>query len=512
MALSPQIEGNREAIGGLNPKLFWENFAALNEHPRDSMHETPALDAIKDWAKMSGFDCKQDKVGNLCVHVPASEGVTAPPVIIQAHIDMVCVKTPESKHDFSKDPIELIKEKDYIKAKDTSLGADNLLGVAAAMAVAEDKTAIHPEMQILITIDEESDFTGAINLDVKTLGLTGRQLINLDTEFPSTLITASAAYCDIVGKLPCERESLQGNEGEYYELKLSGFTGGHSGLDIDKGRGSANMCLIRILQKLSEKGVKIISINGTGKSNSISPFASAEIFVPSHVNVYEINSFLEGEKIEFRRTLKDENDCPNENIKIELTKLDKDVIQNVGAITSEPKGKIFTALKNIPEGVIERSHAKETLGSPESSSNTGFIRVGNDAELKICARSYGDEETERIATGIVRALTEVGFIVELLSKGGSWVGDPNSLLSRTVLQTFERLDGDSGKVERVHGTLEISGIIERLKMALGGDFDAVSFGTTILDQHSTSERVPTADVERFYNHLCGVLEKLATQQ
>lgn len=519
MIMQPGEPSNQTAIKGLTPEAVWQYFAAMNEFPRDSQKEGPALEALKKWAGDMGFDCKEDGVGNLCIHIPASEGVEAPAVIFQGHIDMVCAKTPESTHDFDKDPIELQKDEDFMKAKDTSLGADNLAGLAAVMALASDPNVKHPKIEFVITRDEETDFTGAIGFDPKALGLTGKQLINVDTESLGVLISASAGYRDVFGKASCEREEIlsENPNGTYYEIKLTGLAGGHSGVDIHRNRGNANIILVRILESLSKKGIRIISVHGGQKANGLASNAEAVVFIPNEVDIEEIKEDLQAEKDVLQETLKDKDNNLNKGIDIELTEITLNpeetaqIKRDLRTISDATRDRLFAVSREVPDGIIRMSDIIPE--AVQTSSNLGAMKVDDDIDLGFCVRSFDDPEMEKAASRIRDVLERRGFTARLGSMGEGWQGNPASELSQIAMDSFRAVSGRDAKVEAVHGTLEIGPIVAKTKKALdGAEIDAVSIGTTILDQHSPNERLHIKDMGIFYRQLCHMMEALAERR
>ncbi len=529
MAMQPQEASNQAAIEGLTPQAVWQYFAAMNEYPRDSLKEKPALEALKKWSADMGFDCKEDGVGNLCIHIPASEGAEeAPAVIFQGHIDMVCAKTPESTHDFDKDPIELQRDGEYMKAKDTSLGADNLAGLAAVMALASDPSVKHPKLEFVVTVDEENDFTGAVGFDPKALGLTGKQLINVDTESLGVLISASAGYTEFSGKMACEREEYLSEEqsGTYHEIKLIGLAGGHSGVDINRNRGNANLVLTRILESLSAKGIKIISIHGGQKKSGLTANAESVIWIPSNVKIEDIAADLQAEELRLQQTLNNKDDKPNTDIHLELNTLDQEVMRDVRAISANTRDQLFAVSREVPDGIMKMSDV--IPGAVHTSTNLGSMRVGpkkekdlkdgeqnsDEVDLGFCVRSFDDSEMGSVASDIRATLERKGFATRHESMGEGWQGNPNSPLSRTAMESFRAVSGRDAKIEAVHGTLEIGPIVAKTRRALGEgtEIDAVSVGTTILDQHSPNERLHIEHMEIFYRQLCHMMEALAAQK
>ncbi len=514
--LRPRFNDNIKAIEGLNPQSLWRIFAGINEQPRDSKKEVKALNAIKEWADDFGFKCNEDGVGNLCIHVPANGSEIAAPILIQNHIDMVCVKKPDSLHDFENDPILLRRDGDTLTAKDTSLGADNLIGLSAIMAISEDPEAIHPEMHLLITRDEEGDFTGASGIDLNVLKITGiTSVLNLDTESQSTLTSASAGYRDLEAVRHVQREAINENSGIFYELRLSGLAGGHSGTETGLDRGNANLALAQILERLTALGVEFITFYGGEASNSLSSSAKAHIFVPKNVDLAVIHSILDQELAKLKSKLKDSVGQPNEGIQLEIALSESEIIRAMGGLAKKYREDFFAVLRNVPDGVLERNQAPLTLGQTESSINLGTMEVnGTRARLLYCARSYDDAKTDSIVAEAESTLKTKGFETKITGSGSSWVGDPDSRLSRAILSSFEAVDGHSGKVERVHGGLELGVIVEKIRTSLGehgqsAKIESASFGVDVQDQHTFNERVSISKVEVFYRHLQEVLKRLA---
>ncbi len=292
---------SKDAIKGLQPELLWESFYGISQVPRPSKKEELIREHVRGFAKKHGLEFSEDETGNIVISVPATEGYeNSETVVIQGHVDMVCEKNKGTKHNFDTDPIELIREGDWIKANGTTLGSDNGIGVAAGMALALDKDAVHGPLELLCTVDEETGLTGANNLQPGFVK--GKILLNLDSEEDGTFYVGCAGGQDTIGYLKPQFEEIEGNY-RAYELMITGLKGGHSGLDIKAGRANAIKLLARLLNKLQGIDFKIGRISGGSLRNAIPREAEVLLFLQNNdLEKFKerINEFCQHALLEFR--------------------------------------------------------------------------------------------------------------------------------------------------------------------------------------------------------------------
>lgn len=493
---------DNSAIYGLEPARVWEEFANLNRYPRRSKKEVVMLH-FEEWAAHHGFVFKRDAVGNLCIHIPGSPGYEhLEPVCLQGHADMVCVKDPQEDHDFSSDPIILQREGDFIRAKTrTTLGADDGIGVAAAMAIATDPQAIHPPLEILITVNEEDGMTGAANLDPIALGMRSRRILNLDEEDEGSVCVSSAGMTWIDVALPYTLEANLA-EGVAYDLVLTGLPGGHSGVLIHEDRGNSIREMAEFLDFLhsGEESVhaSIIHINGGEARNSIPKSTVARIIVSSEND--GLNKF-ERKRKKWEERLQEK--WSEARVLVE-TLSPPEVGSPVLAQIMNFRLPLLSTLRTLPNGVERMSQIVPNL--VETSSNIGRIETVVDegkVKFQISVRSLKDSEMKRLKGWIIERCA--GYEVAVTREMTPWDQDPDSPLVQAVVRSYEAVSGKKAHIRAVHAGLETGYLVVRLTAALGGLVEAVAFGPNVLNAHEPEERVSISSVDIFYKQLKTVL-------
>ncbi len=478
-------------IDGLTPPLVWKYFAELARIPRCSKHEAAAAKYVVDTAKRLGLAAKQDKVGNVVVKKPASAGrAHQKSVCLQGHLDMVCEKNAGTKHDFAKDPIELVRHGDVMMANGTTLGADNGVAVATHLAIMADTSLEHGPLEFLFTIDEETGLTGAQNLQPGFVE--SRTLLNLDSEEEGALYVGCAGGQDTVGTWKVEADpapaTLTG-----LELTVSGLKGGHSGLEIDKGRGNALKILNRVVIALDGLGGRLASINGGNKRNAIPREGRALVFVPKA-------------KVEAARALVAEWEGV---LKAELATVEPDL-----TVTAAPVKKRASVLKKkyqrqitqviaaLPHGVTKMS--ADIPGLVETSTNVAVVATqGKKVTLATSQRSSVASEIEEIAQ-TVRTIFEMGGAdVDQGSGYPGWKPDMASPVLKLAKDTYKALSGKTPEVKAVHAGLECGIIGEKYP-----GMDMVSFGPTLEGVHSPDEKIYIDTVPKFFDFLMGILKNV----
>jgi len=338
----------KEAIQGLEPTLLWEHFYQISQIPRCSRHEEKVREYVIDVARRNNFEYKIDAAGNVVIKKPATPGLEDKPVVVlQGHLDMVCEKNKETEHDFSSDPIKLKREGEWLRAEGTTLGSDNGIGVAAALAVLESNAIKHGPIECLFTIDEETGLTGATEL--ATDMLEGRILLNMDSEEDGAIYIGCAGGKDTELLLKLETEPVPKGF-EAVEIKLTGLTGGHSGLNIHEGRGNAIKLLNRFLWKtLPQVGGRLANFEGGSKHNAIPREASAIVFLPveNKKNLHQLAA-------EYENIFKNELKSIDPNVKLTVSESGFNAPEKM--FTSQLHNKLLNLLYTIPHGVISMSH------------------------------------------------------------------------------------------------------------------------------------------------------------
>lgn len=480
-----------------SPKYLWQIFDALRQIPRPSGREEKVGAWILAWAQDHGLETKTDAVGNICIHVPASPGYEdAPVVCIQNHKDMVCVQEPGRNFDFDNEAIELKRDGRWLKAVGTTLGADNGVGLAAAMAVAIDPQVQHGPLEILVTTEEETTFKGAFGLDAAALGMRATHLLNLDGEEFGDVYIGSAGMQALSAELNLSY-SEQEPDWQCFEIDLTGLPGGHSGAEIHENRGNAILSLIAMIDQL-EAEFKLVSIDGGQAKNAIPPNAKAVISVANTVKPTSIYRKLENtpaykelkaDHLRMQLVVKKLNDC------------------EAMPMSAVSQTAVIASLLDVPDGLV--SMHKEIPNLVETSTNLGVIRT-RDGQVytEFAVRSAINTEMQTVAEAIRQIMEQNGFRVEGTKSVPAWEGDPESALVKLAVDAFREITGQPGKPMAIHAGLEVGPISERLEAALGHKIEAAAFGPDIVNPHSPDEAVDIETVELFYEQLKVVLKKL----
>ncbi len=481
-----------DAIQGLTPPLVWKYFAELSKVPRCSKHEQAAGRFVLDTAKKLGLDAKQDKAGNVVIRKPASAGRdSAPSVCLQGHLDMVCEKNNDVVHDFSKDPIELVRKGNFLMANGTTLGADNGVAVATNLAIAEDKSLEHGPLELLFTIDEETGLTGANNLQPGFLQ--SKILMNLDSEEEGALYVGCAGGKDTTGTWTVEFEAAPATM-TGIDLKVTGLRGGHSGLEIDKGRGNALKIINRVIVALGDLGARLAKINGGNKRNAIPREAEALLFVPKS-------------KLSDAKALVEKW---NDTLRAELKTVEPD-LQVTAAESKTRKGSVLKkkyqkqitqVIGALPHGVIKMS--ADIPGLVETSTNVAVINTtGKKIVLATSQRSSVASEIMEIAD-TVRTIFELGGADVQQGDGyPGWKPDMDSRILKLAVRTYEQLYHKTPETKAVHAGLECGIIGEKYP-----GMDMVSFGPTLEGVHSPDEKIYIDTVPKFWTFLTTILKNV----
>lgn len=484
---------SQQAIEGLKPELIWKRFYELTQIPRPSKKEGKVLEYLRKFAKDNQIEMKEDKVGNIVMFLPATKGYeNTPKVVLQGHVDMVCEKNKGTEHDFENDPLKIRRDGDWIRATGTTLGADNGIGVAAALAVVHDETVVHGPVEILCTIDEETGMTGVNNLEPGFIS--GKILLNMDSEEDGTFYVGCAGGQDTIGYLPLEFVST-GSGKTAFELMVTGLSGGHSGLDIHRGRGNAIKLLARLLNDLKSCGIEIAELKGGSLRNAIPREAEAVILIdPSVENSVKnkIAGFIEKALLEYKVT------DPGLAVKFEKAATMPEQVMS---------GKTFNSVMNLiyamPHGVMAMSPDIE--GLVESSTNLAVVAT-EKGKLRVATSQRSSIESAK--KNIVQAVKSVFELVgaEITEGDGypGWQPNMDSELLKISKEVSKNLFGKEPEIKAIHAGLE-TGLLGAKYPGL----DMISFGPTIMDAHSPDERVNIPDVEKFYNLLKGILAKIA---
>lgn len=471
----------------------WELFRQVSAIPRCSKNEGPISEWLKSFAKSRNLACRDDAVGNTVIELPATKGYeSSPAIVLQSHVDMVCEKTLESKHDFSKDPIEIIERDGWVYADGTTLGADNGLGVSLALALA-DKKIPHPRLELLFTVDEETGLIGANGLEQGFI--TGKYLINLDGEDESLIVgCAGGEQTEITMKL----DWLDAPEGlECFPLKVSGLYGGHSGVDIDKRRANAIKLLAKTLQTLLDKSrfIGICSIDAGQAANAIPRDAQAVLLIaPSSVG--EIKKAI----AEMESSFKKEFSATDPNLKIEL----KEATLRPAVSISNQQSEIIHLLLALPTGVYRMSDEFE--GTVETSNNLArveTVREDNILRITTMQRSFKTSAIDELTGKITEIAKQAGAEVKTYGRYPGWEPDTNTILFKKYTEAYVKLHGRTPPTRVVHAGLEPAVIKQKFP-----DIEAISVGPTIENPHSPQERLNIASVDAAWKFLLELIPAL----
>jgi dipeptidase D len=479
-------------IRELHPKELWNHFADLSAVPRGSRKEERASRFAADFGQRLGLETSVDELGNVLIRKPASPGhEKRPPLVLQGHLDMVHQKNSETVFDFDREGIRARVEGDWVKAEGTTLGADNGIGVAAAMAVLANKNLPHPPLEVLLTIDEEMGMTGANGLQPGWLK--GRRLLNLDSEDDTELTIGCAGGLDILvrGSAPTVSAPPKHN---FFEVSLAGLTGGHSGIDIHRGRGNANKLMNRLLMAaVNQVGAHICWIDGGGLRNVIPRESKAVVAVPQ-----EGVALFAGLVESHRDLYSEEYRLTDPHLRLEScpVKAETEVMEEGF------QSRLLAALYTVLSGIYRMSPA--VPGLVQTSNNLARVLV-RDGQLRVdcLTRSSVDTEKRDLAIGI-RALFEmIGAQVQFEGEYTGWDPNPDSELVRKMTKLYRDVFGEEPKVLACHAGVEC-GIIG----ASHPGMEMISFGPNIRGAHSPDERVQISSVQRFWSFLTSALEKL----
>lgn len=476
----------------LKPENVWKHFYELTQIPRPTGHTKAVEKYVVDFAKGLNLDVKQDKVGNVLITKPSSKGMeNAPTVILQSHLDMVPQKNSDVQHDFLKDPIETVIDGNIVKAKSTTLGADNGIGAAAILAVMEDDSLVHGKIEGLFTIDEEEGMVGAFGLEPGFL--TGSILLNLDTEEEGELCIGCAGGID--ENVSWQYKDVEAPAGDVaVKVSLKGLKGGHSGGEIHLGRANANKLMFRFLKEaVRSLDARLASVEGGSLRNAIPREAFAVLTVlPENADalmdlVDDYNDLYceEFAEIETNLTLKAE--------KVDLPKT---------VLPEEIQDDVINAVVACPNGVI--SMLQSFPGIVESSTNIASVKSGEGkVEIKFLTRSSSESKKEALDSMIESVFSLADAKVEAVNGYPGWQPNAHSKVLEVMKSLFVSQFGREPQVQVVHAGLEC-GII----LGSTPGLDIVSFGPTIMNPHSPDEFVEIDTVERFYHYLTAILSEL----
>ena len=478
-------------IKNLKPECIWRNFYKLTQVPRPSGHLEKIQQFLLDFGKEAGVETFKDPAGNIVMRKPATAGYeNKKGVILQAHMDMVPQKTPESTHNFETDPIQPWIDGEWVKAKGTTLGADNGLGVAAIMAIMEDKTLKHGPIDALITADEETGMYGANDLPEGELQ--GDILMNLDSEHWGKFVIGSAGGIDITATLDYKEVETDAEDAAV-RLTVKNLRGGHSGLEIHEGRGNANKLMVQMVREaIEELDARLAVWHGGNMRNAI-PFKAETILTLPKENIAAMKELAE----DWKETFNDEFKLIEpQGIEVIVEEVETPKTE----IPVEIQDNIVDAIYACHDGVIRFIPAYPNV--VETSSNLAIIDIeGGKASIKILARSSREDMKDYVVKTLESCFSMAGMKVETAGSYGGWDPNPDSEILHLLLKEYKELFGEDGIIQVDHAGLECSVILGKYPW-----LDVVSLGPTMKSPHTTTERALIATVEPFWTLLKKTLE------
>lgn len=479
-------------IKNLKPECIWRNFDALTQVPRPSGHLEKVQQFLLDFAKNTGVEAFKDEAGNIVIRKPATPGMeNRKTVILQAHMDMVPQKEKTSTHNFETDPIQTYIDGEWVRAKGTTLGADDGLGVAAIMAVMEAKDLKHGPIEALITADEETGMYGANGLPGGELE--GEILLNLDTEQEGELIIGSAGGVDITATLDYQ-EAESDKTDAAVKITIKGLKGGHSGLEICEGRGNANKMMVRIVREaIAEDEACLASWHGGNMRNAIPREAEVVLTLPKE-NVEDLKAII----AEYKETFNNEY----KGIESDIEVVAEDVALPEMIVQQEIQDNLVDAIYAAHNGVWRYIPTMPEI--VETSSNLAIVDIdGGKAAIKILARSSSETMKEDLSTSLESCFNMAGMKVEFSGAYGGWDPNTDSELIKVMRNIYKNLFNEEPTVQVVHAGLECSIILSKYP-----GLDICSFGPTLLSPHTPTERAHWPSTTKFWDLLVKTLEEI----
>ncbi|PIF05778.1 MAG: cytosol nonspecific dipeptidase [Draconibacterium sp.] len=482
-----------QKLSQLSPQPLFNYFEQICQVPRPSKKEEKIRTFLLDFAKKNNLSAKTDKAGNVLISKPATPGrESAPVVILQTHMDMVCEKNSDKVFDFDNDAIEPMVVDGWVKANGTTLGADCGIGIAAQLAVLTSKDIKHGPLECLITVDEETGLTGAFAL--KPGFLSGDILLNLDSEDEGEIFIGCAGGVDTLATFTFKPKKVKKNS-IAFNFSVSGLLGGHSGDDIHKNRGNANKILSRFLWDAAQRfGIQIAEFNGGNLRNAIPREAMATVVVEIAKKEVVTDAFNE-----FSKTVKMEFERSEPDLKLTMKKTEMPGY----VLGKRMRDRLLNALVACPHGVLEMSTRME--GMVETSSNLASVKFKDENKIVVTTSQRSELASRKImAARMVESVFSLAGAKVVHTDGyPGWAPNPDSEILRKTVTSYEKLFGVQPVVRSIHAGLECGLFLEKYPK-----LDMVSFGPTIRGAHSPDEKLDIHTTEKFWKHLVDVLESV----
>ncbi|MCC3865812.1 aminoacyl-histidine dipeptidase [Terrisporobacter petrolearius] len=482
-------------IENLQPELVFNYFAEISKVPRGSGNEQGISDYLAREGKRLGLEVVQDENLNVLIKKPATKSYeNAPTVIIQGHMDMVCEKNKGKEHDFTKDPIELRVDGDYLYATDTTLGADNGIAVAMGLALLASDDIQHPALEVIFTADEEETMNGAMN--IKGELFKGEYIINLDSEEEGTITVSCAGGVTAVVTIDKEYKTVE-NKKSAYKIDIKGLLGGHSGMEIDKQRANSNVLMGRLLNHISNVcniEFDLVSVEGGLKNNAIPREAECIILVNSNDE-----SKLEKEINNALQVFKNEYKTSDPDVTIEFEKCDKAYDK---ALNDKCRESIIELINLMPRGI--QTMSMDIKGLVESSTNLGVIANNEENFIfEFATRSSVKSLKDDLNNRMTLLCNKLGVKLDLMDDYPEWEYAKDSKLEKICVDTYEEVMGKKPEIVAIHAGLECGLLLDAIKGA-----QAISIGPNLFDVHTPNEHLDIPSTKRTWKYLVAILKNI----
>ncbi|HUZ17371.1 MAG TPA: aminoacyl-histidine dipeptidase [Spirochaetia bacterium] len=489
-------DANLRTISGLEPESVWRQFAGIASVPRCSQHEEKIRDYVARFAEERKLEWQADAAGNMIVRKPGSKGrEKRPTVVVQGHLDMVCEKNEGTEHDFSRDPIRLVVDGDWLRASGTTLGADNGLAVAMALALLDDPGIEHPPLEALFTVDEEGGLVGATKLDGSIVS--GKTILNLDSEEEGTFYIGCAGGCNTEGWVPMQQEpGLAGIPSSVaLTVSVTGLRGGHSGAEIHEGRGNAIRLGARFLWNAARKfELRVFRAEGGGMHNAI----PRELFAGVVVGQGDVQAF-EQMAAEYQTLFRAELADIEPGLTLAVRRADE---QPVRHLTEESSDRLLSVLYSLPHGVDSMS--REIAALVASSTNLAAIHLSeHEAHILTSQRGSLDSMTQDLSDRVGAIVEHAGGRIKTFGIYPGWPPEPDSQLVKLCSRTYSKLNGKEPEIKAIHAGLECGVLGQKVPGS-----SLISFGPDIRGAHTPDERVHVQSTDRMWRFLLEVLKEL----
>ena len=483
----------KKILNQLQPGEVWNHFEAICQVPRPSKKEEKIIEFLLEFGKTHNLETKRDDIGNILIKKPATPGKeNLKTVVLQSHMDMVCEKNNDTKHNFDTDPIIPWIDNGWVKAKGTTLGADDGIGMAAEMALLSSSDIEHGPIECLFTVDEETGLSGAFALQPGFFD--GKILLNLDSEDEGEIFIGCAGGIDTLAYMDYKKEDTpKGNFAVRIEVK--GLLGGHSGDEINKGRGNSNKILNRFLWQINKKyGVRLNEFNGGNLRNAIPREAYAVVTIPEE--------FKENIRVDlniYASEMEHVWEVNEPKLKINLESVDlPDFV-----IDKDTSDRLFDAIYACPHGVFSMSSRMSNM--VETSTNLASIKFVDKDQILITTSQRSDVDSEKynIAQMVGCSLSLAGAKIQHTDGYPGWAPNPDSEILKVAVDSYEKLFNKKPVVRSIHAGLECGLFLEKYP-----DMDMISFGPTLRDVHSPDERINIETVEKFWLHLIDIVQNV----